>query len=231
MTNDLRVWVSVDWDKAPAGWSNSELTVNGTGTDPVVIAVRTFNPPASERNAHGFIEADGYVAMEAAHYTAIHASGSARWERLPDHGRLDSAMTVFPVSSPTASPPANSPCLEYGCYLFNAGSVEVSLFLSPSLNYSPDRGVRIGLSIDEAPPKVLTAVPKGYTAGDGNADWEKTVKDGIRQVRAQQIIPHPGAHILKVWMVDPGVVLQRIIVNTSRVRPSFLGPPESLLKP
>jgi hypothetical protein len=31
-------------------------------------------------------------------------------------------------------------------------------------------------------------------------------------------------------MVDPGVVLQRIVVNTGGLRPSFLGPPESLLK-
>ena len=230
VTNEARVWVSVDWEKAPAGWSNAELKVDGAGADPVVIAARIFNPAPSKRNVRGFIEADGYVAMEAVHYTAIRGSGSARWERLPDHGRLDSAMTVFPVSSPTASPPANSPCLEYACYLFNAGSVEVSLFLSPSLNYSPDRGVRIAVSVDEAPPQILTAVPRGYTAGDGNADWETTVKNGIRQVSTQQLIPHSGEHTLKVWMVDAGVVLQRIVMNTGRVRPSFLGPPESLMK-
>jgi hypothetical protein len=230
VTNELRVWISVDWETAPAGWSNAELKVTGAGADPVVIAAKTFNPAAGERNVQGFIEAEGYVAMEAAHYTAIHSSETARWERLPDHGRLDSAMTVFPVSSPTASPPTNSPCLEYACYFFDAGSVEVSLFLSPSLNYSPDRGARIAVSIDEEAPKVLTAIPRGYTAGDGNTDWEKTVKDCIRQVSTQQTVPRPGAHILKVWMVDPGVVLQRIVMNTGRVRPSFFGPPESLLK-
>jgi hypothetical protein len=228
VTNDLRLWVSVDWDKAPAGWSDAGLSITGAGADPVVIATKVFNPSASERNVHGFIEADGCVAMEAAHYTAIHNSGTARWERLPDNGRLDSAMTIFPVTSPTANPPEHSPCLEYSCYLFNAGSVEVSLFLAPSLNYSPDRGVRIAVSIDEEAPTILTAVPQGYTAGDGNADWEKTVKDGIRQVSTQQLIPHPGPHMVKIWMVDPGVVLQRIVVNTGGVPQSFLGPPESL---
>lgn len=231
MTNDQRMWVSVDWDMAPEGWSSPELKVTGAGTEPIVIATRVFNPPPSERNVHGFIEADGCVAIEAAHYTAIRNTGSARWEVLPDHGRLDSAMTIFPVTSPTANPPTNSPCLEYACYLFNSGSTEVSLLLSPSLNYSPVRGVRIALSIDDEAPKVLTAVPEAYTAGDGNADWEDTVRASIRQVTTQEIIPHPGAHTFKVWMVDPGVVLQRIVLNTGGVRPSFLGPPESLRKP
>ena len=111
--------------------------------------------------------------------------------------------------------------------LFSTGRVEVALELSPSLNYAPPRGVRIGVCFGDSAPQLLTVVPKGYVAGDGNRDWEQAVKDSIRVVKSEHLLAAPGAHTLKVWMVDPGVVLQRLVVNTGGVRPSFLGPPES----
>jgi hypothetical protein len=115
-------------------------------------------------------------------------------------------------------------------YFFTSGNIEVDLMLSPSLNYDPSRGVQIGLSIDEQAPVTLTAIARGYTAGDGNADWEATVRNSVRRVVAKETLSRPGSHVLKVWMVDPGVVLERIVINTGGLRPSYLGPPESVLK-
>ncbi len=212
----------------------SEVTNN-----PPAIAASTPKPESANRNPpagvpsgfRGFIEQDGYVSIEAGHFTWRNDTGNARWEVLPDHGRTLSAMTIFPVTAPGVTPPNNSPSLEYEIWLGSTGVVEVTSILSPSLNFDPSRGVRLAVSFDDAAPQIVTVVPKGYNAGDGNRDWEASVKDSVRKVKSRHALTTAGAHTLKIWMVDPAVVLQKIMVDCGGLKPSYLGPPESLRSP
>jgi len=62
---------------------------------------------------------------------------------------------------------------------------------------------------------------------NSNRDWETTVKDAVRYVKASFTLAEPGYHTLKVWMVDPGLVLEKLVVDLGGLKPSYLGPPES----
>ncbi|MGH9528304.1 MAG: hypothetical protein ACRD2S_00120, partial [Terriglobales bacterium] len=61
-------------------------------------------------------------------------------------------------------------------------------------------------------------------------DWATSVKDGVRKSESSFTLAKPGYHTLKFWMVDPGVVLQKLVVNFGGVKPSYFGPPESYCK-
>ena len=98
---------------------------------------------------------------------------------------------------------------------------------SPVLNFMPDRGIQYAVSFDDEPPQIVTLVPPDYNAQNGNRDWENAVQNNCRVARTTLTIDKPGYHTLKFWMIDPGVVLQKIVVNTGGVKPSYLGPPES----
>ena len=223
-----RLWVSVDWAKAPKGEAHGSVAITGARAEPVVVSMNEFNPKQPTRNSlKGFVEASGYVSIEAVHYTKKVDAGSARWEEIPNLGRTLSAMSIFPVTAPSVTPPKDSPCLEYQMYLFHPDKVEVEAIIDPTLNFVQGRGLRYALSFDHQPPQIVTAVPAGYTAMDGNRDWETTVKDSVRTVKTTFTLSHTGYHTLKVWMVDPGVVLQKLVVNLGGVKPSYLGPPES----
>src|SRR5260370_25034329 len=136
-------------------------------------------------------------------------------------------MTIFPVTAASVTPPQNSPCLEYQIYLFTTGKVEAAAIIAPTLNFAPGRGLRFAVSFDDETPQVVTAVPKGYFVNNGVRDWEESVKNNCLEIKATHQIETPGYHALKIWMVDPGVVLEKIVVNTGGVKPSYLEPPET----
>src|ERR1019366_3625764 len=98
------------------------------------------NPPTPAKSAlKGFVEADGYVSIEAEHYSKKVDAGQVRWDKIDDYGRTLSAMSVFPVTAASMTPP-QSPRLEYEMYLFDPGKGEVEAILSPTLNFVPGRG-------------------------------------------------------------------------------------------
>jgi hypothetical protein len=218
-----RVWVWVDWSKVPTSSASGEVKIAGPGGPAVVVKLKEEYPAEPKRESlEGFVEADGYVSMEAAHYTRKVDGGLARWEKIDDLGRTLSAMTVMPVTAESIVPTKGSACLEYKMYLFDAGNVEVETILSPTLNFVPGRGLRYAISFDDAAPQVIDALSR-----NSSEDWAESVKDSVRKVQSTHSLAKPGYHALKVWMVDPGVVLQKIVVNLGGVKPSYLGPPES----
>ena len=58
-----------------------------------------------------------------------------------------------------------------------------------------------------------------------NRQWEEWMRNNSIMVTSRHTIPRPGKHVLRVGRVDPGVVLQKIIIDTGGVRNSYLGPP------
>ena len=208
---EQRLWVSVDWSKAPQGPASGTVEING-----VKLPVGESNP-GSRLRLKGFVEADGYVSIEAEHFTRKVDSATARWEKIPDY-----AMSIFPVTAPSVNPPKDSPCLEYGMYLFDPQKVEVEAILAPTLNFVPGRGLRFAIAFDDQALQIVDAL-----ASNSQTDWETSVKDNVRKVRTAHTLAGTGAHTLKVWMVDPGVVLEKLVVDLGGVKPSYLGPPES----
>ena len=225
---DQRLWVSVDWSKAPKGAAAGTVSVAGVNTN-FVVKVAASNPAEVTRDSlEGFVEGEGFVSIEPEHCTKNTDAGAGRWIRIEDYGRTLSGMRAEgPVDAPEAAPGRDSPCLEYRMYLFSAGDAEVTTITAPTLNFVPGRGLRFALSFDDAPPQTVLLVPEKCSAQNGNRDWETSVKDNARVVKTKFTLDRPGYHTLKVYMVDPGVVLQKLVVDLGGLKPSYLGPPES----
>ena len=130
-------------------------------------------------------------------------------DRLPGHG---AAADLRP----------DGPRLEYAVHLFEAGEVEVQLILSPTLDYRGRGGLRYAVSIDDEPPQIVNV-----HAGTTDADWNRAVADNRWVRTTRHRVAGPGRHLIRLWLVDPGLVFQRLLVASAEMPPTYLGPPES----
>jgi Glycosyl hydrolase family 115/Gylcosyl hydrolase family 115 C-terminal domain len=228
---EQRVVITIDWDKAPFGASQGGITIAGAGGK-FGVNVRTFKPAEpSPASLAGFVESDGCVSIEAEHYTKKNDAPAARWDKLDDFGRTLSAMTIFPMTAASVSPPADSSSLEYRIYLFDSGPVEVQAILSPTLEFLSGRKLRYAVSFDDQPPQIVSVLPEGRNRDNLPRDWDTTVKDAVRISKSKHTIDKPGYHTLRIWMVDPAIVLGKIVIDCGGLKPSYLGPPESYRAP
>lgn len=220
------VVLRVDWSKLPAGTESATGTVSVRSGDgkPIRYTLRALRLPVTRENATGFVESNGYVAIEAADTTTRTADGkeadAPHWVELPDYGKTRSAMTVYPVTM--ASDTASAASLQYRMYLYDDGDLQLQATLAPTQNFVPGRGLRFAVSVDDGPRTVVDTL-----ARNSKEDWARSVEDGVRRVTLPLAIARPGYHTLKIWAVDPGVVLERLVVSREEPRPSDLGPPES----
>jgi hypothetical protein len=235
---EQRVFVSVaNWDDLDAGSNEAEITFTATASGQPALAVpNTFiaikNVPSSDFK--GFVEGTAVISMEAVHATRNTAVQGISWTEIPGIGRTLSGVTPMPLGDTTFAA-GDGPTLEYDFYSFNSypgGFVTVYVMLSPSLNAaSVEQPLAYSIQIDSQDP--VEVVPVGPEIPGGLPDgW-----DGLNGWVANSIIPsttnftgvNPGPHTLKISMMQPAVVIQKIVIDTSGLQPSYLGPPESIV--
>ena len=226
---DVRLTVSARWSDVPIGAEKATLTVTGPQGATATVTVPLLNPAAPRpETLDGFLEANGSVSIEAEHTSRRVAPSGREWKVLPDHGRTLSGLTPWPVTSTIAAVDPSRPDamrLEYRVHLFHAGGVSVQAFLSPTQKFQPGPGFRYAISFDDEPPQVVNV-----HADASPAAWERAVADGVTVLSSQHALGAPGAHVLKYWALDPGLVLQKLVIDTGGLKPSYLGPPESAFR-
>jgi hypothetical protein len=138
-------------------------------------------------------------------------------------------MTPFPVTAPSQIPGGTGPRLEYSVILSTTGPVVVWAYLSPRNNVLSGDGLRYAVSIDDAAPQVVNITTATGADDTGmNRQWERNTSENVNLTATTHLVETAGAHVLKFWMVDPTVVVQKLVLNTGGLRPSYLGPPESM---
>lgn len=224
-----RLRVGLDWRRAPLGEHRASIRFRGTGRT-VIVALKAVNPAEPRPEAmEGFVQSNGVISIEAEHYTRKTDGRDAAWAALPALGRTGGSMMIWPNTAPSRHEPQdvlrNSPCLEYACWFWEAGTYRVRLIFIPTHSIHPQRGLRCGVSFDAQLPLAVE-----YDTAEWSDPWKVNVLRGAAVAEAELALADAGPHTLKLRMMDPGVVIDKIVIYKDSLPPSYLGPPETAVK-
>lgn len=231
------VTVTID-RRRMAGETEARITValpNGT----VTIVVDAALPDLDGLPDMTFVETDGFVSIEAAHFAAKRdvppaAGDSGAGERkaagfrvIEGYGKTLSAVKVFPTTGHFAPGP-DAPFVEYRFAVREAGEYEAELYMQPSNPVTKDNVLQYGIQANGGPIDVVNAVSPGFRVGDHSPEWAAGVLDNIRR-KTSVISCVRGLNTLRIYGLSPGFVLEKLVIYPKGQKPpeSYLGPIES----
>ena len=173
----------------------------------------TYNHPQATPT---FSARDGYVSIEAEHFTRKTDGKQARWTVIPELGRTLSGITPQPVTAPV-----DGMALEYDMEIPSEATARVTLRFSATLNFNKT-GLRYAVSFDGGEEQVVN-INGDYNGETGNSWHREHVIDSqtIHSLKA-------GKHTLRIRPLDNALVLQKILINLGGMHKSYLGPEETL---
>lgn len=173
----------------------------------------------------GFIESNGVISIEAEHFTSSANGNGASWEVIPGLGRSGDSVAVFPTTMPSvpfSQIQTAAPRLDYAVLFSTTGDVTAHVYLVPTHPTVSGGQLRVCVGLDGQAPQLISVEVKV-----GGSAWAQGVLNAVRTGSTKLAVPAPGQHTLHVYGVDPGVVLDKIVIDCGGLDPSYFGPPET----
>ncbi len=186
------------------------------------MRIAPWTPPAYPPSPVPTASAGAFIAIEAERFTSRANRPGVAWEVVPGLGRTGDSVTLFPTTAPSMDVDrlkGEAPRLDYALTIPTAGEFSVTVNLVPT---HPITGpsLRFAIALDDAAPHVVA-----LDVNDGGPDWAQGVLNATRAATTTITVPTPGSHTLRIFGVDPGVVLDRIVIGpVGRTPPGYLGP-------
>ncbi|WP_107685772.1 glycosyl hydrolase 115 family protein [Niastella koreensis] len=220
ITKEERISFFVEWSSVPIGKHRVPITITGPDNNKVTVYAVLEKLEIPGRNFNTAAECNGYISMEANQYAKSIDERNTQWKHIQYIGRTSDGVTIFPTSPRSFSFKPTTAHLEYDLYTTDSGATKVMVYCSPTLPFNESTGLRYAISFDNETPQIIN-----LHADNSEKAWAQSVSDNIRISPSTHNLSKAGRHTLNIWAVDPGIVLQKIVIDWGGVKQSYLGPP------
>lgn len=236
--DEERITVGIDWEKAPSGNAVPAQIVFRAGEQSEKVLVSLFNPTAPSRaELRGiYVENNGCVSIPAAGCHRVRENDRIKITAVEDLGIEGPALQLGDPTAPLQIFRSRDvPCAEYDFYAFDAGSVDVYTYVLPTFPLHADRDFRIGENTN-TDTKYSVQIDDGALATPSSSHveyaqvWFESVLRNCAVNKSTLHIDKPGRHTLRIRVGDPGIVLQKIVLDFGGMKRSYFGPQSTLIE-
>jgi hypothetical protein len=177
----------------------------------------------------GFTETDGAISIEAEHFTRKSEKSGVAWQVIPGLGRTGDSVAVFPttaISIDESGIKTLSPALEYEFSSLTKGEFEAVVYLLPTQPIQSGKGLRYAIAVDDQPAQIVTVGPDAEVSSPA---WSRNVLNATT-IGTSKLNLSAGKHVLKIYMIDAGVILDKIVLSFGEIRPGYFGPAETSIR-
>lgn len=232
---ESRILVSVDWDKVPVGERIKGQIEISAGSQKESVLISVFNPaaPSREELLGMYVEENGYISIPAADFHRKFENNDIKMSILPGLGFEGSSLQLGHPTAPLQMYRAGDvPRVEYDFYTFNAGVYDVYTYVLPTFPLHAERDYKLPEHTN-SDTKYSVRIDDGSIATPSTSAieysqiWYESVLKNCRVNKSTLYVKKPGKHTLQIRCGDPGVVIQKVVIDLGGMKRSYQGPPSS----
>ncbi len=157
---------------------------------------------------------DGRIVIEAPNFSRANSGAGLAWKNIPHLGTTLGGMTAFPQGR-NATTQQDQVWLAYDLTWPQKKNALLRVELSPTLNTRNAQPLRLGLTVDDGPMRILSFDLKPTGEGlktQAEKDWAQAVSDNLWVLSTDLPGLAAGKHTLKLWRLDDNVIVERLTV-------------------
>jgi hypothetical protein len=213
LKSQVRLWVRVNWDLIRSDTTKGHIVFkNGSRSLKVAVTALNLQPVVSCRKC--FIESNGIISIFAGDFSKKNDREDAGWKVLEGLGHTGRSLQAYRSNPDTTGWTSHelikekSPSVEYEFYSFSEAAPEIRIYTLPTHPVNNFLGMRYALSVDDGPLHIADFKTYGRSE-----EWKQNVLSNSAMRSIQTGSLSPGKHKLRIYMIDPGVILDRMIIN------------------
>ena len=224
-----RIGISVDWNKVPKGENiTGEIEIiSSNRTEKVYLPIFNPNTPSVDELRGIYVEDNGCISINAGKFHRKIENDVIKIRTIKGLGYENDCVQLGEATQaiPNMWFTNKSPKAEYDFYTFNGGKATVYVYALPLFPIDSRHDTRFGIMIDNGMVQWMTTSSKEYSG-----QWRRNVFQNSAINSANMYVGKPGLHTFKLICADPGMIIQKVVIDFGGMKRSYLGPKETLVK-